>query len=374
MTADPRGGSAPAENIGSTPRIDAPAVWTPRTTDGPVPRPGDITGVPHPGWMDPLLSACTDGSFDGLLPKRRPPEDRGAGEVGRPHRDAAVLVLFSGSPDATGPRPPRDARVLLTHRAPTLRSHSGQVSFPGGGVDDTDSGPVEAALRESWEETGLDPDGVDVLAVLPELYIPVSNYSVAPVIGYWREPMEVDVVDPGETSRVMTVPVDELLDPANRFLLRHTTGWTGPAFGHDDLVVWGFTAGILAAMFHSAGWDLDWDTSDIRDLEKTLEASGNGERHRMSAEEARREHADPLADRTVAGVPGVRSGHGDDDDAVAGATDTGAAADADPSGYDGSAPDASGSEAPGPGGSAAGAPPGEEPLDLPADNPRRGYR
>ena len=358
MTSDSPGRPAPGAGTGPVPRPGASAVWTPRTTAGAVPRPGDVTGVPHPGWMDPLLAACTDGSFDGLLPKRRPPEDRGPNEVGRPHRDAAVLVLFSGSPDAPGPRPPKDARVLLTHRAPTLRSHSGQVSFPGGGVDDTDSGPVEAALRESWEETGLDPDGVDVLAVLPELYIPVSNYSVAPVIGYWHEPMEVGVVDPGETSRVMTVPLDELLDPANRFLLRHTTGWTGPAFQHDDLVVWGFTAGIIAAMFHSAGWDLDWDTSDIRDLEQTLEASGNGERHRMSAEEARREHSDPLADRTVAGVPGVRAAFDDDDDdnsADAGAADTATGA-ADT------------------GNAAPAAPVGEEPLDLPADNPRRGYR
>ena len=303
-----------------------------------MPRPGDVTGVPHPGWMDPLMAACTDGSFDGLLPRRRPPEDRGPNEVGRPHRDAAVLVLFSGSADAPGPTPPEDARVLLTHRAPTLRSHSGQVSFPGGGVDPTDSGPVEAALREAWEETGLEASGVDVLAVLPELYIPVSNYSVAPVLGYWREPMEVGVVDAGETSRVMTVPVGELLDPANRFPLRPSTRWTGPAFLHDDLVVWGFTAGIIAAMFHSAGWDLDWDTTDIRDLEETLAASANGERYRMSAEEARRESSDPLADRTVAGGPGARSAFPD----AAPATAVPATA--------------------------------EEPLDLPADNPRRGYR
>ena len=341
MTADSTG------RPGSGGSGAGPAVWAPRATDGPVPRPGDITGVPHRAATHPRRAGCTDARCDGRPPPRRPPAPRGAAGGGRPHRDAAVLVLFSGTPEAPGPRPPRDARILLTHRAPTLRSHSGQGSFPGGGVDDTDSGPVEAALRESWEETGLDPEGVDVLAVLPELYIPVSNYSVAPVIGFWREPMEVDVVDPGETSRVMTVPVDELLDPANRFLLRHTSGWTGPAFQHDDLVIWGFTAGIIAAMFHSAGWDLDWDTTDIRDLEKTLEASGNGERPRMSAEEARREHSDPLADRTVAGVPGVRSGHDDADDAAAGAAAAGSAG-------------------------AAGV--GEEPLDLPADDPRRGYR
>lgn len=247
---------------------------------GPEPRPGEATGVAHPGWMDPLVAACTRGDYDGLLPRRRPPEDRGPNAVGRPHRDSAVLVLFSGDAAAPGPRPPADASVLLTHRAATLSSHSGQVAFPGGGVEDGDTGPVSTALREAEEETGLDPADVDVLAVLPELYIPVSNYSVAPVLGHWREPGEVGVVDPGETSRVMTVPVDHLLDPARRFVLRHSTGWSGPAFElDDDLVLWGFTAGILAAMFSSAGWDLEWDREDVRPLEETLAASANGERH-----------------------------------------------------------------------------------------------
>lgn len=320
-------------------------IRVPRPGNASVPRPGDVTGVPHPGWMDPLMAACVDGRFDGLIPRRRPPEDKGPNEVGRPHRHAAVMVLFSGSSQAAGPQPPEDARVLLTHRAPTLRNHSGQISFPGGGIDPEDSGPVEAALRESWEETGLERGGVDVLAVLPELYIPVSNFSVAPVLSYWREPMEVSAVDPGETSRVMAVPVGDLLDPANRFLLRHKTGWTGPAFQCDDLVVWGFTAGILAAMFHSADWDLDWDTDDIRDLEETLAASGNGEQHQLSAEEARKESADPLADRTVAGVPGVSSGHPE-------LSDPGSS---------------SGTET-------SGGPEADDGLDLPTDDPRRGYR
>ena len=125
----------------------------------------------------------------------------------------------------------------------------------------------------------------------------------------------------------------------------------------------GFTAGIIAAMFHSAGWDLDWDTSDIRDLEQTLKASGNGERDRMSAEEARREHSDSLADRTVAGVPGVRSGHDDDDDDNAAGADAAAADD-----------DAAAAGADAAAGATSVSTVGEEPLDLPADNPRRGYR
>ena len=278
------------------------------SAETPRPRPGQVTGIPHPAWMDPLMAACTGGEFDSLLPRRRRPRADHVEPGGRPHRDAAVLVLFAGDALAPGPRPPADASVLLTHRAPTLNNHSGQVSFPGGGVEDGDDGPVSTALREAWEETGLDADGVDVLAVLPELYIPVSNFSVAPVLAHWRQPMEVGVVDTGETARVMTVPVDQLLDPANRFLLRHSTGWTGPAFAVDDLVLWGFTAGILAAMFHSAGWDLEWDTGDIRPLEETLARSANGERPWQGGAEVKREMADPDADRTVAGVPRARAG------------------------------------------------------------------
>ena len=75
-------------------------------------------------------------------------------------RPGAVLVLFGEDPDA-GPD------ILLIERAHDMRSHAGQPAFPGGAVDDDDSGPVAAALREAVEETGLDPAGVDVLAELP---------------------------------------------------------------------------------------------------------------------------------------------------------------------------------------------------------------
>src|SRR5690606_20593910 len=80
-----------------------------------------------------------------------PPDDGG--------RPSAVLMLFSEGADEAG----RGPDVLLTERAHTLRSHPGQVSFPGGALEPADSGPVDAALREAVEETGLDPSGVDVL-------------------------------------------------------------------------------------------------------------------------------------------------------------------------------------------------------------------
>lgn len=236
----------------------------------------------YPQWLAPLVSAARAGGVSKVLPDRRPPEgDDGIDNhpSGRPHRTSAVLVLFSGDPDAAGPHPPADARILLTHRAATLGSHAGQISFPGGGSEEVDENIPDTALREAREETGLDPDSVDILAVTDSLYIPVSNYSVFPVLGYWREPGRVHAADQAETARVLTPPLRDLLDPAHRFMVRQSAGWQGPAFNIGDLVLWGFTAGVFAAATQLAGWDLDWDTDDVRDLEKTLNASANGEVH-----------------------------------------------------------------------------------------------
>ena len=192
-------------------------------------------------------------------------------------RKAAVLVLFGGAddadPDARGGLP-ADADVLLTQRAPTLRQHSGQVAFPGGGADPEDDGPVATALREAQEETGLDPSGVEPLAVLSGIYVPPSRFDVTPVVGYWRTPSAVGVVDEREAARVVRVPIAELIDPRNRFMVRHPLGYAGPAFGVDGMVVWGFTGGILAGLLAVSGWDEEWDYNDVRDLESTLASVG----------------------------------------------------------------------------------------------------
>src|SRR4051812_237516 len=132
--------------------------------------------------------------------------------------------------------------LLLTERAHDMRSHPGQVSFPGGSVDPTDASVEAAALREAEEETGLDPAGVQVFGRLPQLWLPPSNFAVTPVLGWWREESQVRAVDPAEVHAVYRVPLDHLLDPAHRVSVRHPSGWTGPAFliGEDrDLILWG---------------------------------------------------------------------------------------------------------------------------------------
>ncbi|MFE3189267.1 NUDIX hydrolase [Nocardia sp. NPDC059240] len=192
-------------------------------------------------------------------------------------RQAAVLVLFGGSPDSDPAGPgglPSDADVLLTQRAATLRQHSGQVAFPGGGVEPQDDGPISTALREAWEETGLDAAGVEPLAILPKIFVPPSRFDVTPVVAYWRTPGEVGVVSETEASRVVRVPIAELIDPANRFVVRHPLGYMGPAFAVDGMLVWGFTAGVLAGLLAVSGWETEWDHHDVRDLQASLAAVG----------------------------------------------------------------------------------------------------
>ncbi|MBG0814033.1 CoA pyrophosphatase [Planomonospora sp. ID82291] len=184
-----------------------------------------------------------------------PPALRPPGSGGRP---AAVLLLFGEGP--LGPD------VLLIQRSSRGRRHAGQPAFPGGGVDPEDGGPVAAALREAEEETGLDPAGVHVVGTMPELYIWRSDNRVTPVIGWWHTPSAVHAASPDEVETVERVPVAELVDPANRLVLSHPSGYAGPAFRVRGLLVWGFTAGVLDGVLSVSGFERPWDRSRIEDV------------------------------------------------------------------------------------------------------------
>ncbi|MFE0021809.1 NUDIX hydrolase [Amycolatopsis sp. NPDC059021] len=217
---------------------------------GPLVEPDSV-----PEWLRPLVKVS--GEVDSRTFTRfNPPDDRYT-------RSAAVLILF-GERDE-GPD------VLLLRRADTLGSHAGQVAFPGGGAEEGDDGPVGTALREAEEETGVVPSGVRPIAVLPELYVPVSRFAVTPVLAHWETPSPVHAVDPAETASVARVALADLADPANRFMVRKPgASWKGPAFEVDGLFVWGFTAGLLSVLLGLGGWEREWDPGDVRDLDVAL--------------------------------------------------------------------------------------------------------
>ncbi len=215
-----------------------------------------------PRWLVPLIDAAGSAAAADFVrygPATPPPD-------GRP---SAVLILLGEGP--AGPD------VLLIERAEQLRAHAGQPAFPGGAADPGDGGPQDTALREAAEEVGLDPTGVRVVALLPELFLPPTGFVVTPVLGWWHTPAPVRVVDVAEVARVERVPVAELVDPANRCRVRHPSGYTGPAFTVRGMTVWGFTAGLLDRVLELAGWALPWDADDVRDLpQRTLDLAARG--------------------------------------------------------------------------------------------------
>jgi 8-oxo-dGTP pyrophosphatase MutT (NUDIX family) len=148
-------------------------------------------------------------------------------EPGERIRRAAVLMLFGSLDDVPAASDklfaPADLDVLLLQRAQTLDDHPGQVAFPGGGIESGES-PVEAALREAQEETGLDPAGVEVIGVMPELALPRGNFLVTPVLG-------------------------------------------SPAFTVNGVVVWGFTGMILNQLFEQLDWAVPWDRTRLYSID-----------------------------------------------------------------------------------------------------------
>ena len=225
-----------------------------------------------PGWLRDLADAASKMEIN---PMAQPPAHGG--------RASAVLVLFAAGPQAApqpgpqaAPQPgpqadgpdaaPNNPDLLFIQRSADLRLHAGQPAFPGGAIDAADDGPVAAALREAAEEVGVDPDGVDVVGTLPELFIPRTGFRVVPVLAWWREPCAVAPVDAAEVAAVERVSVSELADPETRVTVRGPSGYLGPAFRVKGMLIWGFTAVLVDRLLALAGWERPWNTAKVIDL------------------------------------------------------------------------------------------------------------
>ena len=192
-----------------------------------------VLPAPLPAGRAELMPVFTDGRL-------RPRLDPGA--TARP---AAVLVLLY--PDAAG-----EARVVLTERLTYDGHHSGEVSFPGGKADPDDADSTATALREANEEIGLDADaaGVDVLGRLDEVFIPVSDFRITPVVAAAaREPVLHG--NAAEVARILTPPAAAFLPDAPVEIVERTIrDWPLRYGGYriEGLHVWGATARILGQL------------------------------------------------------------------------------------------------------------------------------
>lgn len=179
-------------------------------------------------WLIPGLFEPIDESQRRLLPRDPAP--------------AAVLMPLVERPEVT---------VLFTQRATQLRNHAGQISFPGGRIEQGDDSPVAAALREAREEIGLDERFVSVIGYLPD-HLVITGFRVTPVVAFVQPGFEL-LLDAEEVQDTFEVPLGYLFDPANhhRQRRRSVTGeeveFCDIPFG--DRNIWGATAGMLLTLY-----------------------------------------------------------------------------------------------------------------------------
>jgi 8-oxo-dGTP pyrophosphatase MutT (NUDIX family) len=196
-----------------------------------------LARVPRPIPLDErLLPRTRDG--DAV----RPQYDRASFPPARPA--ATLLAIY---PDADG-----QLVVPLTVRHDGLRAHAGEVSLPGGTVDAADGSREAAALREAWEEIGLEPATVTVLGELDDVWIPVSNFELRPIVGAVAA-RPILVPHDAEVAAIVELPLAALFDPnvvgVEEFESRGFRLRAG-AYRYGGVRVWGATALTLGMLGH----------------------------------------------------------------------------------------------------------------------------
>lgn len=159
----------------------------------------------------------------------------------KPFRPAAVLMPIVAHDAPT---------FLLTRRAEKLATHSGQVAFPGGRIDEGDVDPADAAMREAMEEIGLAREFITPLGYL-EPYLSGTGFRIVPVVALVRPGFTLQL-NPSEVVDAFEVPFDFLMSPDNH--LRHNREWRGLirsyyAMPYGEHYIWGATAGMIRRLY-----------------------------------------------------------------------------------------------------------------------------
>ena len=171
------------------------------------------------------------------------PDDVTAGLISRDNkRESAILMPIVRKKD--------ELEIILTWRSAHLRSHAGQVSFPGGRVDDTDESREHTALRETEEEIGIPMERVQVLGRMGDYYTQ-SGYSITPVVGLIDQPVEMQP-NPHEVAAIIEAPLHFFLDSSVYQLHQRETEGTIRSFysvTYGDYFIWGATAAMLVEFY-----------------------------------------------------------------------------------------------------------------------------
>ena len=172
---------------------------------------------------------------------------------GQPLKAAAVLVLLVNHPAPYAPT------IVLTQRTAHLTDHGGQISFPGGRMEPHDVDAAATAVREAVEETGINPDRIEIVGTLPH-YTTGTGYLITPVVAWADQPLNYSP-DEREVTEVFEVPAPFLLNPRNH--RQETAMYKGRmrqyyAIPFGKHYIWGATAGMLITfsrvVAHAEGW------------------------------------------------------------------------------------------------------------------------
>lgn len=157
-------------------------------------------------------------------------------------RISGVMVLLYEKED--------ELHLVFTQRHAYDGVHSGQMSFPGGKKDEDDTDLTETALRETWEEVGIDRQQIELLGQLSELYIPPSNFLVQPTVGFAGQVLRF-MPQEKEVEKVVEIPLSFFLDHRNINMHTEIKIFGGgtvkvPAYNYNGHIIWGATAIMLS--------------------------------------------------------------------------------------------------------------------------------